>query len=113
MSDHILILNAPAENALAYLTRLVCELRDSRRFRERVVQIVTPCFGAGLPEPIHRLGVIHYAGDPWGAEALAASNAAANASETSGSAPGNRCERATSVTFTPMRLIIWASSAPM
>lgn len=76
MSDHILILNAPAENALAYLTRLVCELRDSRRFRERVVQIVTPCFGAGLPEPIHRLGVIHYAGDPWGAEALAASNAA-------------------------------------
>jgi voltage-gated potassium channel len=75
MSDHILILNAPAENASAYLTRLVCELRDSRRFHERVVQIVTSRFENGLPEDLHKLGVVHYAGCPWDTQALSAANA--------------------------------------
>jgi len=72
MSEHILILNAPAENASADLSRLVCEFRDSRRFHERVVQIVTSRFENGLPEPLHKLGVVHYSSCPWDTEALTA-----------------------------------------
>jgi voltage-gated potassium channel len=75
MHDHILVLSAPAENATAYLTRLACEFRASRRFGERVLQIVTSRFEGGLPEALHELGVVHYAGCPWDARALAAANA--------------------------------------
>jgi voltage-gated potassium channel len=75
MSDHILILNAPAENASAYLTRLVCEFRNSRRFHERVVQIVTTRFENGLPEALHKLGVVHYSSCASDTEALTAASA--------------------------------------
>lgn len=80
MHGHILVLNAPAENATAYLTRLACEFRASRRFGERLLQIVTTRFEGGvpeggLPESLHELGVIHYSGCPWDFQALAAANA--------------------------------------
>ncbi len=75
MRNHILLLNAPAENAGAYLTRLVCELRASRRFHRSDIQIVTPLFTSGLPEPLRDLGVVHFAGPPWSAGALDAADA--------------------------------------
>lgn len=75
MSDHVLIVNAPAENASAYLTRLIGELRDSQRFHERVVQIITSRFENGLPDDLHKLGVVHHASCPWDTKALKAANA--------------------------------------
>ncbi|HSK40496.1 MAG TPA: potassium channel family protein [Arenibaculum sp.] len=74
MHDHILILNTPAKNATAYLIRLACEFRASRRFRDRVLQIVTTCFETGLPESLHKLGVVHFSGEPWDPQALEAAN---------------------------------------
>lgn len=75
MRNHILILNIPTENAASYLTRLVCEFRASRRFRDRPVQIVTARFEDGLPESLHDLGVVHFNGDSWDPAALTAANA--------------------------------------
>jgi voltage-gated potassium channel len=77
MRDHILVLNVPAENAVSYLVRLVREFRASRRFRDRPVQVVTSKFEDGLPEPLHGLGVVHYCGEAWDPQALAAAEARA------------------------------------
>lgn len=76
MRDHILILNAEFESAPAFLTRLVDEFRASRRFHDRVVELVTPRFGTGLPEALSERGVVHVAGEPWSREALDRADAA-------------------------------------
>ena len=75
MRNHILVLNIPPQSPTAYLTRLVGELRASRRFRDRVVQVVSTRFENGLPEQLHDLGVVHYSGHAWDPEALAAASA--------------------------------------
>lgn len=75
MRDHILILNTPSTNASAYLTRLVCELRASRRFKNRVVQLVSSAFPAGLPGSLTELGVVHTDGESWDPRALDAADA--------------------------------------
>ncbi len=77
MRDHILVLNTPRTNAKAYLTRLVCELRASRRFKTRLVQLVTCHFPAGLPPALTELGVVHTDGESWDPRALGDADATA------------------------------------
>jgi voltage-gated potassium channel len=70
MSNHILILNVPAQNPLDYLVRLIGEFRASSRFQTQPVQIVCRCFEAGLPDRLAEAGVVHTYGEPWERAAL-------------------------------------------
>ncbi|WP_349367749.1 ion channel [Salinarimonas sp.] len=75
MRDHILVLNVEFENAPAFLAGLVAEFRASRRFHDRVVELVSPRFATGLPEALSERGVVHVAGEPWSRSALEAADA--------------------------------------
>jgi voltage-gated potassium channel len=75
LRDHILVLNIPTESPTAYLTRLVCELRASRRFGPLPVLIVSRRFKGELPDELHELGAVHYAGDANDPAALEAAGA--------------------------------------
>ncbi|WP_142847696.1 ion channel [Telmatospirillum sp. J64-1] len=76
MADHILILNAPVQNPEQYMIRLVCEFRNTRRFRDKPVQVVSSLFPNGLPEKLRDLGVVHYHGNAIDPDVLVAADAA-------------------------------------
>jgi voltage-gated potassium channel len=75
MRGHVLLLNVPSTNATAYLTQLVGELRASRRFSPKPVQIVCDRFPNGLPESLGGMGVVHRHGQAWDTAALRAADA--------------------------------------
>ena len=62
MSNHIVIINAPDQNAESYLNRLVQQIRLTTELKDLPVQILTPRFESGLPVSISRQGVVHYTG---------------------------------------------------
>lgn len=64
MNDHLLILNSPVHHPAAYFERLLTQLRQSPRFSDCPVLIVTRAFDSGLPEPLAKLGAAHRAA--WG-----------------------------------------------
>ena len=64
MNDHLLILNSPSDHPAAYFERLLAQLRQTPRFSDCPVLIVTRAFDAGLPEPLAKLGAAHRAA--WG-----------------------------------------------
>ncbi len=74
MKDHLLILNAPASHPAAYFERLLQQLRQTERFAECPVLIITRAFDQGLPEPLARLGAAHVAA--WGLDFYALRDAA-------------------------------------
>ena len=64
MNDHLLILNSPSDHPAAYFERLLKQLRQTPRFSDCPVLIVTRAFDSGLPEPLAKLGAAHRAA--WG-----------------------------------------------
>lgn len=63
LSEHIVIMNTPANNGEQYLVRLIQQFRASEKFGETAIQILTSEFPNGLPEPIKKLtGVVHFQG---------------------------------------------------
>lgn len=62
MSDHLLIINSPAEQAEHFFTRLVEHLNISG-VQSHSVQILTTQFPEGLPSQLSRMsGIAHYTG---------------------------------------------------
>ena len=74
MKDHLLILNAPAEHPAAYFERLLQQLRQTERFADCPVLIITRAFDQGMPESLARLGAVHVAA--WGLDFYALRDAA-------------------------------------
>jgi voltage-gated potassium channel len=64
MKDHLLILNSPSDHPARYFERLIQQLRQTERFADCPVLIITRAFESGLPESLARLGVGHVAA--WG-----------------------------------------------
>ncbi|MCC6209788.1 MAG: hypothetical protein IT513_01975 [Burkholderiales bacterium] len=64
MKDHLLLLNSPSDHPEEFFERLVGQLRQTPRFAECPVLIVTRAFAGGLPDSLARLGVAHVAA--WG-----------------------------------------------
>ena len=64
MRDHLLILNSPSDNPASYFEKLLTQLRQTPRFADCPVLIVTRAFESGLPEPLARLGAAHR--NAWG-----------------------------------------------
>jgi len=64
MKDHLLILNSPTDSPAWYFERLLKQLRQTPRFADCPVLIITRAFESGLPEPLARLGACHYGA--WG-----------------------------------------------
>ena len=63
MAGHIVILRTPLRNGEQYFVRLIRHFRDSTRFSEHPVQILTREFPEGLPESVRALGgVVHHHG---------------------------------------------------
>ena len=75
MSDHILIVNAPATGAEAYFDTLVRQFRDSAWGRERPVLILTDIWPEGLPAGLRSLDIVHVHGRATSRAALDAADA--------------------------------------
>ena len=69
MKDHLLILNSPSDNPASYFERLLTQLRQTPRFADCPVLIITRSFERGLPETLARLGAAHH--NAWGLDYLA------------------------------------------
>ena len=76
MKDHILIVNIPAQDADAYLVRLVDHVRRTPSLGDIPVQLLTPCYEDGLPDALVEAGVTHYSGLAENTDNLVAANAA-------------------------------------
>ena len=74
MNDHLLILNAPSDHPAAYFERLLQQLRQTQRFADCPVLIITRAFEQGMPEALARLGAAHIAA--WGLDFHALRDAA-------------------------------------
>lgn len=59
MQDHMLIVNAPRQNAARYLERLIEQVRETPALADLPVQLLTDDFGDGLPQRLRDLGVVH------------------------------------------------------
>jgi voltage-gated potassium channel len=77
MKDHLLILNSPSDHPAAYFERLLQQLRQTPRFADCPVLIVTRAFEGGMPESLARLGAAHIAA--WGLDFYALRDAAPGA----------------------------------
>ena len=75
MKDHLLIINVPVQDADAYLVRLVDHVRRTPSLADIPVQLLTPHYTDGLPQPLVDAGVTHYSGLAENADNLAAANA--------------------------------------
>lgn len=64
MKDHLLILNSPSDHPAVYFERLLKQLRQTPRFADCPILIVTRAFEAGLPAPLAQLGAVHHSA--WG-----------------------------------------------
>ena len=64
MNDHLLIVNVPAQDADAYLVRLVDHVRRAPALDDIPIQILTPAYPDGLPGELVDAGVTHYSGSP-------------------------------------------------
>ena len=64
MKDHLLIVNSPSDSPARYFERLLRQLRQTPRFADCPVLIVTRAFDGGLPEPLSQLGACHH--NAWG-----------------------------------------------
>jgi voltage-gated potassium channel len=64
MKDHLLILNSPSDNPAPYFERLLTQLRQTPRFADCPVLLITRAFESGLPESLARLGACHHSA--WG-----------------------------------------------
>ena len=76
MKDHLLIVNVPAQDADAYLARLVDHVRRAPSLADIPVQLLTPHYADGLPQMLVDAGVTHYNGLAENSGNLAAANAA-------------------------------------
>lgn len=74
MKDHLLIVNAPSDHPAAYFERLLQQLRQTQRFADCPVLIITRAFEQGMPESLARLGAAHVAA--WGLDFYALRDAA-------------------------------------
>ena len=74
MIDHLVIINTPTRGGTNYFVRMITQLRLNPEFGEMPIQILTRTYPEGLPEELHRLGVIHYHGFTDKAENLLAVN---------------------------------------
>lgn len=59
MKDHMLIVNTPKQNTVAYLQRLIAQVRETPELAELPVQLLTDAFEDGLPQSLRDLGVVH------------------------------------------------------
>ena len=75
MKDHLLIVNVPVQDADAYLVRLVDHVRRTPSLADIPIQLLTPQYPDGLPQPLVDAGVTHYSGLAENADNLAAANA--------------------------------------
>lgn len=76
MQKHILIVNTPAHYGEQYLSRLIQRFRETKKFQNHSVQILTASYPGGLPDRVTRLGnVVHYHGGADDPETLMAVNA--------------------------------------
>lgn len=76
MNDHLLIVNVPAQDADAYLVRLVDHVRRAPALDDIPIQILTPAYPDGLPPELVDAGVTHYSGVAENTPNLEAANAA-------------------------------------
>lgn len=74
MKDHLLILNSPSDHPAAYFERLLQQLRQTQRFADCPVLIITRAFENGMPESLARLGAAHVTA--WGLDFYALRDAA-------------------------------------
>ena len=75
MKDHLVIINVPAQDANAYLQRLVEHVRKTPALADVPVQLLTPNYPDGLPQGLVDLGTTHYTGVAENSANLAATNA--------------------------------------
>ncbi|MDZ7839996.1 MAG: potassium channel family protein [Gammaproteobacteria bacterium] len=59
MKDHMLIVNAPKQNPVTYLERLITQVRETPELADLPVQLLTDAFADGLPQNLRDLGVVH------------------------------------------------------
>ena len=76
MNDHLLIVNVPAQDASAYLVRLVDHVRRTPALNDIPIQILTPAYPDGLPSELVDAGVTHYTGIAEHSRNLEAANVA-------------------------------------
>src|SRR5262245_61247721 len=74
MKNHLVILNSPSDNPASYFERLLTQLRQTPRFADCPVLIITRSFESGLPEALARLGAAHH--NAWGLDYLALNDSA-------------------------------------
>ena len=74
MKDHLLILNSPSDHPATYFERLIQQLRQTPRFADCPVLIITRSFEAGFPETLAKLGAAHISA--WGLDFQALSDGA-------------------------------------
>lgn len=75
MTDHLLIVNVPAQEADSYLGRFVEHVRRAPALADIPVQLLTPRYADGLPQELVEAGVTHYNGVAENTEHLLAANA--------------------------------------
>jgi len=64
MSGHVLIINTPRADGERFFLRLIEQLRASKAYGDKMVQIVTRQFADGLPEQLAQMtGLAHHNGD--------------------------------------------------
>ncbi len=64
MSGHVLIINTPQADGERFFLRLIEQLRASKAYSDKMVQIVTRQFADGLPEQLAQMtGLAHHHGD--------------------------------------------------
>lgn len=62
MKNHIVIVNTPEAHPEQYFERLVDEFRQSDKFKDVPIQILTSLYSDGLPDTLVNMGVKHYNG---------------------------------------------------
>lgn len=77
MKDHLLIINTPNDNTEQYLIQLIQQIRQTPLLETIPIQILTSKYARGLPEPIVRMGIVHYHGIAENDENLSAVNISA------------------------------------
>jgi voltage-gated potassium channel len=71
MKDHLIFLNVPKNNSEMYMHGVIESLRETERFRDSEILIVTSQYDDGLPHHLQKLGAVHYNGRPDNPELLA------------------------------------------
>ncbi len=75
MKEHIVLVNAPANDTISYLHRLLIELRKVPSFADMPVVLISDQFENGLPDKLLKLGMVHVHGNAQDNHALADASA--------------------------------------